>query len=43
MRDLWNAANKLPKKEEKGKINDPVKLQSISVLLAAILAIARKC
>jgi hypothetical protein len=30
MRDLWNAA-KLPKKEEKGKINDPIKLQSIGV------------
>ena len=30
MRDLWNAA-KLPQKEEKGKINDPVKLQSIGV------------
>ena len=30
MRDLWNAG-KLPKKEEKGKINDPVKLQSVGV------------
>ncbi len=30
MRDLWNAA-KLPKKEEKGKINEPIKLQSIGV------------
>jgi hypothetical protein len=30
MRDLWNAA-KIPKKEEKGKINDPNKLQSIGV------------
>jgi hypothetical protein len=30
MRDLWNAA-KLPNKEEKGKINDPIKLQSIGV------------
>lgn len=30
MRDLWNAA-RLPKKEEKGKINDPIKLQSIGV------------
>jgi hypothetical protein len=31
MRDLWNTANKLPQKEEKGKINEPVKLQSIGV------------
>jgi hypothetical protein len=30
MRDLWNAA-KLPNKEEKGKINEPIKLQSIGV------------
>jgi hypothetical protein len=30
MRDLWNAA-KVPQKEEKGKINEPVKLQSIGV------------
>jgi integrase len=30
MRDLWNAT-KLPKKEEKGKINEPIKLQSIGV------------
>jgi integrase len=30
MRDLWNAS-KLPKKEEKGKINEPIKLQSIGV------------
>ena len=30
MRDLWNAA-KLPKKEEKGNINQPIKLQSIGV------------
>ncbi|MFL6411204.1 MAG: hypothetical protein ACJ71K_08170, partial [Nitrososphaeraceae archaeon] len=30
MRDLWNAA-KLPRKEEKGKINEPIKLQSIGV------------
>jgi integrase len=30
MRDLWNAA-KLPKKEERGKINEPIKLQSIGV------------
>jgi hypothetical protein len=30
MRDLWNAA-KLPKKEEKGRINEPIKLQSIGV------------
>jgi hypothetical protein len=30
MRDLWNAA-KLPNKEEKGKMNDPIKLQSIEV------------
>jgi integrase len=30
MRDLWNAT-KLPMKEEKGKINDPIKLQSIGV------------
>jgi hypothetical protein len=30
MRDLWNAT-KLPKKEEKGKINKPIKLQSIGV------------
>jgi hypothetical protein len=30
MRDLWNAA-RLPKKEEKGKINDPIKLQSIGI------------
>ena len=30
MRDLWNAA-KLPKKEERGKINDPIKLQSIGI------------
>jgi hypothetical protein len=31
MRDLWNSVNRLPKKEEKGKINEPVKLQSIGV------------
>jgi integrase len=30
MRDLWNAA-KLPNKEEKGKMNEPIKLQSIGV------------
>lgn len=30
MRDLWNAT-KLQKKEEKGKINEPIKLQSIGV------------
>ena len=30
MRDLWNAA-KLPKKEEKGKINEPIKLQSVGI------------
>jgi integrase len=30
MRDLWNAA-KLPRKQENGKINEPVKLQSIGV------------
>jgi hypothetical protein len=30
MRDLWNAA-KLPKKEEKGKINEPIKLQSAGI------------
>jgi hypothetical protein len=30
MRDLWNAT-KLPEKEEKGKINEPIKLQSIGV------------
>jgi hypothetical protein len=30
MRNLWNAA-KLPKKEEKGKINDPIKLQSVGI------------
>jgi hypothetical protein len=30
IRDLWNAT-KLPKKEEKGKINEPIKLQSIGV------------
>jgi integrase len=30
MRDLWNAT-KLPKKEEKGKIDEPIKLQSIGV------------
>ena len=30
MRDLWNAA-KLPKKEEKGKINKPIKLQSVGI------------
>ena len=30
MRDLWNAT-KLPKKEEKGKINEPMKLQSIGI------------
>lgn len=31
MRDLWNSVNKLPQKEEKGKINEPVKLQSVGV------------
>lgn len=30
MRDLWNSA-KLPRKEEKGKIQDPIKLQSIGI------------
>ena len=30
MRDLWNTT-KLPQKEEKGKINEPVKLESIGV------------
>ena len=30
MRDLWNAA-KLPKKDEKGKINEPIKLQSVGI------------
>jgi hypothetical protein len=30
MRDLWNAA-KLPNKEEKGKMNETIKLQSIGV------------
>jgi hypothetical protein len=30
MRDLWNSA-KLPKKEEKGKINEPIKLQSVGI------------
>jgi len=30
MRDLWNAA-KLPNKEEKGKINQPIKLQSVGI------------
>ena len=30
MRDLWNAA-KLPKKDEKGKIHEPIKLQSIGI------------
>ena len=30
MRDLWNTA-KPPQKEEKGKINEPAKLQSIGV------------
>ena len=30
MRDLWNAAEP-PKKEEKGKINEPIKLQSVGI------------
>ncbi|HEY7080153.1 MAG TPA: hypothetical protein VH500_10655 [Nitrososphaeraceae archaeon] len=30
MRDLWNAA-KLPNKDEKGKINEPIKLQSVGI------------
>jgi hypothetical protein len=30
MRDLWNAA-KLPQKDERGKMNEPIKLQSIGV------------
>jgi hypothetical protein len=30
MRDLWNAAI-LPKKDEKGKIHEPIKLQSIGI------------
>jgi hypothetical protein len=30
MRDLWNAA-KLPAKDEKGKIHEPIKLQSIGI------------
>ena len=30
MRDLWNAAT-LPNKDEKGKINEPVKLQSVGI------------
>lgn len=30
MRNLWNAA-KLPKKEERGKINEPIKLRSVGI------------
>jgi hypothetical protein len=30
MRDLWNAT-RLPKKKEKGKINEPIKLQSVGI------------
>ena len=30
MRDLWNSA-KLPNKEDKGNINEPIKLQSVGV------------
>ena len=30
MRDLWNAS-KLPKKEERGRINVPIKLQSVGI------------
>ena len=30
MRDLWDAA-RLPNKEEKGKINQPIKLQSVGI------------